>query len=100
MGGSVANPVQNFNEEAIDYADSVIDHTAGKYALLQGAAYQKMFANDEFGDLGRVKLPITRKLFSPSITSPLPVIMASCTTSMAITMQVHSLCHLPILNNN
>ena len=53
MGGSVANPVNGFNEKAISYADSVILHTGNKYQLLQGAAYVKMFADDASGKLGR-----------------------------------------------
>lgn len=62
MGGSVASPVQNFNEEAIDYADSVINHAGGKYELIQGNAYQNLFANDEFGDLGRVKFSTNKEI--------------------------------------
>ncbi len=53
MGGSIANPDAAANQKAIDYADSVLTRTGSKYALLQGDAYVKMFAGDEFGDLGR-----------------------------------------------
>ncbi|WP_341837175.1 RagB/SusD family nutrient uptake outer membrane protein [Chitinophaga pollutisoli] len=53
MGGSIAAPDAAANELAIKYADSVISHTAGKYTLLQGDAYAKMFGDDEFGDIGR-----------------------------------------------
>ncbi|WP_298709630.1 RagB/SusD family nutrient uptake outer membrane protein [Chitinophaga sp.] len=52
-GGSIANPDAAANELAIKYADSVINHTGGKYALLQGDAYANMFGDDEFGDIGR-----------------------------------------------
>ncbi len=53
MGGSVASPDTDANQLAIKYADSVISHTGGKYELLQGDAYVKMFASDEFGENGR-----------------------------------------------
>src|SRR5690606_36781921 len=52
-GGSIADPDDAANELAVKYADSVIDHTAGKYMLLQNDAYRKMFGDDEFGDIGR-----------------------------------------------
>lgn len=52
-GGSIASPDAAANQKAIEYADSVISHTGGKYALLQGDAYVKMFADDELGTLGR-----------------------------------------------
>lgn len=53
MGGAVAAPDAASNQRAIDYADSVITQTGGKYMLLQGDAYSRMFADDEFGDIGR-----------------------------------------------
>ncbi|PUZ28651.1 hypothetical protein DCC81_03980 [Chitinophaga parva] len=53
MGGSPANPDAAMNKLAVAYADSVIEESNGKYALLQGAAYQQMFADDEDGNLGR-----------------------------------------------
>jgi len=53
MGGSIANPDPAANQLAAAYADSVIGSTGTKYALLQGDAYQQMFGDDEFGDLGR-----------------------------------------------
>lgn len=62
MGGSIANPVQAFNKYAIDYADSVINQTGSKYALLQGNDYQNLFANDEFGDLGRAKFANNKEI--------------------------------------
>jgi len=55
MGGSVASPDAGFNQLAATYADSVIDQTGGKYALLQGDAYKQMFGDDEFGALGRAR---------------------------------------------
>ncbi|WP_423735857.1 RagB/SusD family nutrient uptake outer membrane protein [Chitinophaga caseinilytica] len=54
-GGSIASPDAAANTLAIKYADSVISHTGAKYALLQGDAYVKMFAGDEFGENDRVK---------------------------------------------
>lgn len=54
MGGTVANPDPANNKLAAAYADSVIDHTNGKYVLLQGNDYNNMFADDQFGDIGRV----------------------------------------------
>lgn len=62
MGGSVANPTPAFNAAAIDYADSVVNHTAGKYALLQGDEYRNLFANDELGDLGRAKFASNKEI--------------------------------------
>ncbi len=53
MGGAVAAPDAASNQRAVDYADSVITQTGGKYMLLQGDAYSKMFGDDEFGDIGR-----------------------------------------------
>lgn len=53
MGGSIAAPDNAANQLAIAYADSVIDHTGGKYILLQDDAYNKMFADDELGNIGR-----------------------------------------------
>lgn len=53
MGGSVAAPVDEYNRRAVEYADSVIDLSNGKYALLQGVAYNNMFADDSNGALGR-----------------------------------------------
>ncbi|SEW19566.1 RagB/SusD family nutrient uptake outer membrane protein [Chitinophaga arvensicola] len=54
MGGSVASPDKDFNQLAVTYADSVLNFTNGKYNLLQGNDYKKMFANDLSGSLGRV----------------------------------------------
>ncbi|QEC45105.1 RagB/SusD family nutrient uptake outer membrane protein [Pseudobacter ginsenosidimutans] len=62
MGGSVTDPVQAFNEEAVAYADSVINHTGSKYALLLGNAYVNMFANDEFGDLDRAQFANNKEI--------------------------------------
>lgn len=62
MGGSVANPVQNFNEKAIGYADSVINHTGNQYALLQGNDYRNLFANDEQGTIGRAKFSTNKEI--------------------------------------
>lgn len=59
-GGSIAAPDAAANQKAIEYADSVISHTGDKYALQQGDAYVKMFADDEFGDIGRAN-PNTNK---------------------------------------
>lgn len=53
MGGSIASPDAGSNQLAATYADSVINQTGGRYALLQGDAYKQMFGDDEFGDLGR-----------------------------------------------
>ncbi len=61
-GGSVASPDAAANELAIKYADSVISHTGSKYTLLQGDAYVKMFADDEFGDLGRANGTINKEI--------------------------------------
>jgi len=55
MGGSIASPDAGSNQKAAAYADSVISQTGGLYALLQGNAYQQMFGDDEFGNLGRSK---------------------------------------------
>ncbi|GEP96295.1 RagB/SusD family nutrient uptake outer membrane protein [Chitinophaga cymbidii] len=62
MGGSIADPDDTANELAIVYADSVIDHTAGKYTLLQNDAYRKMFGDDEFGDIGRANGTTNKEL--------------------------------------
>ncbi|MGN7723760.1 RagB/SusD family nutrient uptake outer membrane protein [Chitinophaga sp. 22620] len=62
MGGSIAAPDAAFNQRAADYADSVIDHTAGKYILLQGDAYNKMFADDELGSIGRANGTTNKEL--------------------------------------
>ncbi|HTI91128.1 MAG TPA: RagB/SusD family nutrient uptake outer membrane protein [Puia sp.] len=51
MGGSIAKPDASANQLAVTYADSVV--SGGKYALLQGQAYQNMFGNDLDGSLGR-----------------------------------------------
>jgi len=53
MGGTVANPDAANNKLAVTYADSVIDQSNGKYILLQGNDYNNMFADDQFGDIGR-----------------------------------------------
>lgn len=53
MGGTPGSPDVAMNKLAAAYADSVIDHTAGQYALLQGVDYQRMFANDVDGSVGR-----------------------------------------------
>ncbi|MBO9633655.1 MAG: RagB/SusD family nutrient uptake outer membrane protein [Chitinophagaceae bacterium] len=53
MGGSVSAPVDDHNKRSVAYADSLIDLSNGKYALLQGTAYNNMFADDSDGALGR-----------------------------------------------
>lgn len=65
MGGTTVAPDAGFNQLAVTYADSVIDFSGGKYALLQGNDYNKMFADDETGSLGR-----------PSITGNKEIIWA------------------------
>lgn len=61
-GGSIASPDAAANQLAIKYADSVIGHTGGKYMLLQGDAYVKMFAEDELGENGRVNGPANKEI--------------------------------------
>jgi hypothetical protein len=61
-GGSIAAPDAVSNQRVIDYADSVIDHTAGKYMLLQGDVYNKMFADDELGNIGRANGTTNKEL--------------------------------------
>ena len=51
MGGTLANPDQQNNQQASLYADSVIN--GGQYTLLQGQDYVNMFAPDDDGSLGR-----------------------------------------------
>lgn len=62
MGGSIAAPDGASNQRAVDYADSVIDQTGGKYILLQGDAYNKMFADDESGAIGRANGTTNKEL--------------------------------------
>ncbi|WP_346317683.1 RagB/SusD family nutrient uptake outer membrane protein [Chitinophaga sp. YIM B06452] len=62
MGGSAAAPDAAANQRAIEYADSVIDHSGGKYILLQGEAYSKMFADDELGTIGRANGTTNKEL--------------------------------------
>lgn len=61
-GGSIAAPDAASNQRVIDYADSVIEQTAGKYILLQGDAYSKMFADDESGTIGRANGTTNKEL--------------------------------------
>ena len=53
MGGTVASPDATANQQAVLYADSVINNTANRFALLNGQDYVNMFADDELGTLGR-----------------------------------------------
>ncbi|MBO9151355.1 RagB/SusD family nutrient uptake outer membrane protein [Chitinophaga sp. GCM10012297] len=62
MGGSAAAPDAAANQRAIDYADSVITQTGGKYILLQGGDYNKMFADDELGNIGRANSAANKEI--------------------------------------
>lgn len=53
MGGTVVNPAPAENQQAVRYADSVINHTSNKFVLLQGQDYVNTFAGDELGTRGR-----------------------------------------------
>lgn len=53
MGGSAAAPDAGSNHFAVTYADSVTNQTGGKYVLLQGQDYYKMFGDDSDGSLGK-----------------------------------------------
>lgn len=55
MGGTVAGADAVSNRQAVLYADSAIDHTGGRYKLLQGQDYLNMFGDDLSGDIGRAK---------------------------------------------
>jgi hypothetical protein len=54
MGGTFTSPGAQFNQSAVNYADSVIQ--SGTYSLTQGQAYVNMFAFDSTGALGRVNV--------------------------------------------
>lgn len=53
MGGSIANPDPTANQQAIVYADSVINQSNGAYTLAQGTQYTNMFGDDSQGQLGK-----------------------------------------------
>lgn len=62
MGGSMANPDAVFNKAAITYADSVLTQNGGKYALLQGNDYRKLFADDADGSIGRANFASNKEI--------------------------------------
>lgn len=62
MGGSVANPNVAFNQAAITYADSALNHNDGKFALLQGNDYRKLFADDADGSIGRANFASNKEI--------------------------------------
>ncbi len=62
MGGSAANPDPAFNDAAVTYADSVINHSGGKYDLLQGNDYKNLFADDQSGAIGRAKFANNKEI--------------------------------------
>ncbi|SHM80983.1 Starch-binding associating with outer membrane [Chitinophaga jiangningensis] len=62
MGGSLAQPNASFNDSVITYVDSTLNYSGGKYALIQGADYQKLFADDETGTLGRAMFASNKEI--------------------------------------
>lgn len=62
MGGSVASPDAAFNEEAVTYADSAINHNDGRFTLLQGNDYRNLFADDQSGAIGRAKFAANKEI--------------------------------------
>ncbi|MBS0030490.1 RagB/SusD family nutrient uptake outer membrane protein [Chitinophaga sp. 22321] len=62
MGGSAAGPDASFNQAAITYADSALNQNDGKFALLQGEDYRKLFADDADGSIGRANFASNKEI--------------------------------------
>lgn len=53
MGGTTTSPDMAANQLAVAYADSTLNNSGGRYALIDAAAYTKMFGDDQAGALGK-----------------------------------------------